>query len=216
MKYKIFMAFLLVLVIGCQDKKDLKEVSKKDSKQVSKKIKEFEDYNYYGFPKLFSDTLAIYGSHTTFLDYKKCDSLVLKIDYKQKQDSLYKVIDDELDWCETDTMWVNPARRFLVRQKEIYNDEIKLIKDSYYHLGGRDFALSVEKLDPNYEERMRQTILRRQYEQILLFNFTIRTNITRSLEDGVNYSKNIPKGVGPYQGINLKKYANLKKISSNR
>ena len=164
------MVFLLVLIISCQDKKNLKEVFKKNSKQVPKKIKEFEDYNYYGFLKLFSDTLAIYGSHTTFLDYKKCDSLVLKIDYKQKQDSLYKVIDDELDWCDADTMFVNPARNFMIRQKKLYNDEIKLIEDSYYHLGGKDFALSVEKLDPNYEERMKQTILRRQYEQLLLLS----------------------------------------------
>lgn len=197
MKNTIYLLFLLLAVISCN------------------KTKTKEEYLFFGFPKSFSDTLAIYGSHTTFLNSKKCDSLVLKIDYKQKQDSLYKVIDNELDWCDADTMFVNPARKFLIKQKKLHNDEIKLIEDSYYHLGGRDFALFVEKQDPNYEERMRQTILRRQYEQLLLFNFTIRTNITRSLEDGVNYTKNIPKGVGSYQGINLKKYANLKKISYN-
>lgn len=148
----------------------------KKNKSIDKMIELKKDV---GLPTSYADTLSLISliSSEEF-DY---DKEFLKIDYKKKLDSLYEVMDQELNIIGFENHFKDDARSGLNQLKESYvldQSASEFMWSASYGVNYRGY-----RIDENAFKRIEQMIYKRRYEELLIYNYHLRLNLTRSWEE---------------------------------
>lgn len=164
----------LICVISCKD--EVRDKIETKNKMVSKMSTLKLDI---GLPESYGDTLSLISfMDTDAIDY---DKRFLTTDYKNKLDSLYAVIDEELNIIGFEDHFIKDARSGLSQLRQSYAVDQKasaLMWDASYGINYRE-----NRLDPEAFKRIEQMIYKRRYEELLLYNYHLRKNLTRSWQD---------------------------------
>lgn len=166
----VYIIFVLCCVISCKQKSKEKFEVAEDSKDKFSELKAD-----IGLPESYTDTLSLISYD--FGDYENKDNKFLKIDYKKKLDSLYEVMDEELNIIGFEDHFTEDARKSLeelkgscaIDQKAAYS-----MWSSSYGPNYREY-----RIDENAFIRIEQMIYKRRYEELLIYNFHLRSNFTR-------------------------------------
>lgn len=167
---KLIYLILICCFFSCQQKlEDTPKIQSYDKKNRLNELKED-----IGLPKTYTDTLSLISYHFDDIDN---DKKFLRIDYKKKLDSLYEVMDEELNIIGFEDHFAEDARKGLNQLKESFiNDEKTAIFmwNASYGANYREF-----ENDKNALIRIRQMIYKRRYEELLIYNYHLRCNFTR-------------------------------------
>ncbi len=168
------MKFLCMILMVCCFTACKKE--NKKNKSIDKMIELKKDV---GLPTSYADTLSLISliSSEEF-DY---DKEFLKIDYKKKLDSLYEVMDQELNIIGFENHFKDDARSGLNQLKESYvldQSASEFMWSASYGVNYRGY-----RIDENAFKRIEQMIYKRRYEELLIYNYHLRLNLTRSWEE---------------------------------
>lgn len=164
------MILVLCCVVCCKEKS--KEKIKLESKNTKDKFSELKAD--IGLPESYTDTLSLISYH--FSDVNN-DKKYLKIDYKKKLDSLYEVMDEELNIIDFEDHFKEDARECLKELKEscaIDQKAANCMWNTSYGINYREY-----RNDKNAFKRIEQMIYKRRYEELLIYNFHLRINLTR-------------------------------------
>lgn len=158
--------------ISC--KKEMKSESKNNDDQKMIDLKAD-----IGLPKSYTDTLSL----ISFISSKKIDydKKFLKIDYKEKLDSLYELMNEELNIIGFEDHFIEDAREGVEQLKQSCIADQKaasLMWSASYGINYRGY-----RIDENAFKRIEQMIYKRRYEELLIYNFHLRSNLTRWWED---------------------------------
>lgn len=177
----LYIILVFYCFISCQ-----KEVQKKtEEKEKLEPITEVK--LNVGLPKSYTDTLSILSFLSS--DRKDFDKKYLKIDYKRKLDSLYDVIDEELNIIDCQGQLKEDVKSAFNQLKQSYVIDEKASYDMWNASYGENYR--EYRTDENAFKRIKQMIYKRRYEELLIFNFHLRSNITRWREPHDFYRKTI-------------------------
>jgi len=169
----IWIALIVCCITGCKEKpKEKHEIISKQDDGISVLKADI------GLPKSYNDTLSL-------ISYIKSDKInydekFLKIDYKKKLDSLYELMDEELNIIDFENHFIEDARSAvkLLQQSCIADQKAaELMWSASYGINYRAYGN-----DKNAFVRIKQMIYKRRYEELLIYNFHLRSNLTRSWE----------------------------------
>lgn len=166
----VYMILVLCCIVSCKDKS--KEKFKIEAKETKDEFGELKAD--IGLPQSYNDTLSLISYHFDDVDN---DKKFLKIDYKKKLDSLYEVIDEELNIIDFEDHFKEDARKGLKQLKESYvvdQSAAEFIWGASYGINYREY-----RNDKNAFKRIEQMIYKRRYEELLIYNFHLRINLTR-------------------------------------
>lgn len=167
---KLIYLFLAIFCITAFKNKDRKQ----DVKSIDKLAELKKDV---GLPPSFTDTLSLISLISS--DEFDYDKKFLKIDYKEKMDSLYKVMDEELNIIGFEDHFKDDARSGLNQLKQSYildQSAAEFMWSASYGTNYREY-----RLDKNAFKRIEQMIYKRRYEELLIYNYHLRINLTRSI-----------------------------------
>lgn len=160
--------FIICCIVSC--KKD-------DKKIIIKPIDKFAELKKdIGLPQSYTDTLSLISFSFDEVNY---DNRFLKIDYKKKLDSLYDVMDEELNIIDFENHFKEDARLGLSKLKQSYvmdQNASEFMWGASYGINYREY-----KGDKNAFKRIEQMIYKRRYEELLIYNYHLRINLTRWL-----------------------------------
>jgi hypothetical protein len=139
-----------------------------------------------GLPKTYTDTLSLISYTQPDAHY---DTRFLKIDYKKKLDSLYEVIDEELNVIDFENHFKADARKSLDQLKQSYILDQKASYNMWNSCYGINYRS--QRIDPNSFKRIEQMIYKRRYEELLIYNYSLRGNLTRLYESYDSYRKRL-------------------------
>ncbi len=132
-----------------------------------------------GLPESFTDTLSLISLISSDeIDY---DKKFLKVDYKNKIDSLFRVMDEELNIIGFENHFKDDARSGINQLKESYvldQSASEFMWSASYGVNYREY-----RIDDKAFLRIEQMIYKRRYEELLIYNFHLRANLTRWWED---------------------------------
>lgn len=170
----IWIVLIVCCITGCKEKPEEKNeiISKQDDGLSILKAD-------IGLPKSYNDTLSL-------ISYMKSDKInydekFLKTDYKKKLDSLYELMDEELNIIDFDYHYREDARKAFNQLKTSFiNDE-----KASYDMWNASYGINYKSInfDKNAFVRIEQMIYKRRYEELLIYNFHLRSNLTRWHED---------------------------------
>lgn len=181
----IYMFLILCCIISCKEKsKEKINFESKDKKDELSDLKA-----NVGLPESYTDTLSLISYD--FGDYIYNDKKFLKIDYKMKLDSLYEVMDEELNIIDFEDHFKEDARKGLKQLKESYlldQSAAEFMWSASYGINYREYWN-----DKNAFIRIEQMIYKRRYEELLIYNFHLRSNLTRWIEgpSTISYRKRL-------------------------
>jgi len=171
---KLIIIFALSCLISCKEKITNRiQVETKKSESRFDKLKE-----EIGLSKSYSDTLSLisYG-----FDDQDNDKKYLKVDYKKKLDSLYELMDEELNIIDFEDHFKADARTALNKfKKSCVQDQ-----EAAYSMWNTSYGINYReyRIDENAFTRIEQMIYKRRYEELLIYNFHLRANFTRWREE---------------------------------
>lgn len=163
----------IILIICC-----FTACQKKDKNLKIEQIDRWDELKKdIGLPKSYSDTLSLISLKSSEdIDY---DKKFLKTDYKKKIDSLYEVMDEELNIIGFEDHFKDDAREGLNQLKQSYildQSASEFMWSASYGTNYREY-----RIDPNAFKRIEQMIYKRRYEELLIYNYHLRINLTRSM-----------------------------------
>lgn len=130
-------------------------------------------------PESYTDTLSLISYD--FGDYKNKDKKFLKIDYKKKLDSIYDLMDEELNIIGFEDHFIEDGRKSLDELKQSYILDQTVAEFIWGASYGPNYR--AYRIDENAFKRIQQMIYKRRYEELLIYNFHLRSNLTRWWED---------------------------------
>ena len=174
----VYIILVLCCIISCKEK------SKEKINLESKNMKDqFTDLKAdIGLSESYTDTLSLISYD--FGDYVNKDKKFLKIDYKKKLDSLYEVMDEELNIIGFEDHFTDDARKSLEELKRSYVIDQKAansIWSSSYGTSYREY-----RIDDNAFIRIEQMIYKRRYEELLIYNFHLSNGTLECFIDPVS------------------------------
>lgn len=171
----IYIILIFCCIVSC------KEESKEKINLESKKTKdEFSELKAdIGLPESYTDTLSLISYD--FGDYKNKDKKFLKIDYKKKLDSIYDLMDEELNIIGFEDHFIEDGRKSLDELKQSYILDQTVAEFIWGASYGPNYR--AYRIDENAFKRIQQMIYKRRYEELLIYNFHLRSNLTRWWED---------------------------------
>jgi len=181
----IYIIFILCCIISCKEKSQEKiNFESKNTKN------EFNDLKAnIGLPESYTDTLSLLSYD--FGDYINKDKKFLKIDYKTKLDSLYEIMDEELNIIGFEDHFTEDARESLEELKE----SCVIDQKAAYSMWSSSYGTNYREYrnDENAFKRIEQMIYKRRYEELLIYNFHLRSNLTRWIEgpSTISYRKRL-------------------------
>lgn len=166
----IYIILILCCIVSCKEKS--KEKIKLESKNTKDEFSELK--KDIGLPESYTDTLSLISYH--FNDVNN-DKKFLKIDYKMKIDSLYEVMDEELNIIDFEDHFKEDARKGLKQLKESYASD----QSAAEFMWGASYGPNYREYrqDENAFRRIKQMIYKRRYEELLIYNYHLRINLTR-------------------------------------
>ncbi|CAA9199991.1 hypothetical protein [Flavobacterium collinsii] len=169
----LYLILLLLFFISC--KKDIKK--ERSTKGDLNNLTELK--LDIGLPKPYNDSLSLLSFMSS--DSINYDKKILKIDYKKKLDSLYELMDEELNIIGFEDHFIEDARSGLDQLKKSYI----LDQSAAEFMWGASYGTNYRayRIDENAFKRIEQMIYKRRYEELLIFNYHLRTNLTRWWED---------------------------------
>lgn len=174
---KQYMKLLYIVFICCffSCKKKSEHVVKIRSTEKNNSLNELK--KDIGLPKSYVDTLSLISYHFDDIDN---DKKFLIVDYKKKLDSLYEVMDEELNIIGFEDHFTEDARKAFDHLKKNYIKDEKASSEMWnasYGINYRSY-----RNDKNAFKRIQQMIYKRRYEELLIYNFHLRSNLTRCWE----------------------------------
>jgi|GEM_PF-2051762 len=166
----VYIVLIIFCLVSCREKsEDVFKIQSKDKKDALNELKAD-----IGLPQSYTDTLSLISYHFDDIDN---DKKFLKIDYKKKLDSLYEVMDEELNIIDFEDHFKEDARKGLKQLKESYlvdQGAAEFMWGASYGINYREY-----RNDKNAFKRIEQMIYKRRYEELLIYNYHLRTNLTR-------------------------------------
>jgi hypothetical protein len=170
---KLIIIFALCCFISCQEKKkhvvQMKTKDEKGFNSLKDKI---------GLSKSYSDTLSLISYD---FDDEENDKKYLKVDYEKKIDSLYNLMDEELNIIGFEDHFTADARTGLDKLKQSYIQDLEAANWMWGASYGPNYR--AYRIDENAFKRIEQMIYKRRYEELLIYNYHLRSNFTRWWED---------------------------------
>lgn len=184
----VYMFLVLFVMFSCKEKtKEVVQVKTKSKKNELSELKAD-----IGLPQFYADTLSLISYDFDDVDN---DKKFLKIDYKKKLDSLYGVMDEELNIIDFEDHFKSDTRKYLDYLKKSYANDVERAVDMWnvsYGINYREY-----RIDENAFKRIEQMIYKRRYEELLIYNFHLRVNLTRWLDPSTSWYRKRLKDVMP-------------------
>lgn len=178
MKY-MYVILLIFCFISCKEEKE--------KIKTKKNLEMLELKKDIGLPVFYTDTLSLIAFLRS--DSINYDKVFFKIDYKKKLDSLYGVMDEELNIINFDSNFKKDAREALNKLKQSFIEDEKaslIMWSASYGVGYNDY-----RIDPYAFKRIEQMVSKRRYEELLIYNYHLRYNLTRTGEPSLLYRKRL-------------------------
>lgn len=184
----VYMFLVLFVMFSCKEKtKEVVQVKTKSEKNELSELKAD-----IGLPQSYADTLSLISYDFDDVDN---DKKFLKIDYKKKLDSLYGVMDEELNIIDFEDHFKSDTREYLDYLKKSYANDVERAVDMWnvsYGINYREY-----RIDENAFKRIEQMIYKRRYEELLIYNFHLRVNLTRWWDPSTSWYRKRLKDVMP-------------------
>ncbi|WP_202701856.1 hypothetical protein [Flavobacterium sp. UGB4466] len=166
-----YIILVLCCMVSCKEKFKIETKIEEDKKDEFSELKAD-----IGLPESYADTLSLlsYMPPNDSIDY---DKKFLKVDYKEKLDSLYEVIDEELNIIGFESHFINDTRGVLIQLKQNDRTDINTANRMWSVSYGTNYR--EYRNDKNAFKRIEQMIYKRRYEELLIYNFHLRSNLTR-------------------------------------